>query len=87
MPNTTMKTTTTMRVRYTNAHGIAVAAMPKNDPLTLHAVESYGYTLNTDARRNRWHSPREFAEAIREVMDCEDEPRNAAVVNHLDALN
>ena len=80
-----MPTTTTMKIRYTHAHGTSVTSLPKNDPLARHAAEAYGYVLNTDAHRNRWHTAREFADAIREVFDC-DEPRNAAIVSHLSAM-
>lgn len=75
-----------MKIRYTHAHGVSVTGLPKGDPLALHAAEAYGYTLNTDARRGRWHSPREFAQAIRETVDCEENPQNAAIATHLEAL-
>ena len=73
-----------MKIQYTNSQGVSVTGMTEN-PLTTYAVQAYGSALNTDARRGKWHSPREFAEAIREVWDCK-EPRTAAVVEHLESL-
>lgn len=73
-----------MKITYSHSQGVT-AELPAGDELARHAADAYGHTLNTPERRNRTHTAREFAQAIREVYDMA-EPRNAAIVEHLESL-
>jgi hypothetical protein len=73
-----------MKIRYTHSAGVT-AELPAGDELARHAADAYGHTLNTPERCNRPHGARDFAQAIREVYDMA-EPRNAAIVAHLESL-
>lgn len=73
-----------MKITYSHANGI-LAEFPSSDELARHAAEAYGHVLNTPERANVRHGAREFAQAIRECYDMA-EPRNAAIVEHLESL-
>jgi hypothetical protein len=73
-----------MKITYTHSAGVT-AELPAGDELARHATEAYGHTLNTPERVNHPHGARDFAQAIREVYDMA-EPRNAAIVEHLESL-
>ena len=73
-----------MKITFRHAEGVT-ADLPAGDELARYAAEAYWHALNTDGHRNRPHGAREFAQAIRECYSM-DEPRNAAVVAHLESL-